>query len=124
MLPKKEWDEIRHRVYWEADHECVVCGARHRKLHAHEVWAFDDKKKIQKLIGIECCCALCHDVHHFGRASQVYSKNYQNELMKHWCEVNGLTPKDFQKHLADIHAISRKRADIYYIVKVGRGTLS
>lgn len=123
LLPKKEWMEISQQCKWEADYTCVICGAT-GKMHAHEVWAFDDRKRIQRLANIECTCELCHDVHHFGRSSQVYSKTYQQKLINHWCKVNNKTKADFQKHLLDIREINRKRANYYYIVKVGRYNLS
>ena len=124
LLPPSEWNEIRHRVYWEADYECVVCGSKNGKLFCHEVWTFDDREKIQRLGGFECCCQLCSDVHHFGRSSQVYPKDYQQKLITHWCKVNKKTRADFGEHLAEIRAINRKRANHYYIVKIGRHVLS
>ncbi len=124
LLPKKEWDEIRRQVYWEADYECVICGSNSSKLHAHEVWTFDDKKHIQRLVNIECLCRLCHDVKHFGRSSQVYPKDYQRKLIEHWCKVNKKTRADFQRHLAEVREINKKRANHYYIVKVGRRILA
>lgn len=123
-LDRKEWDEIRHQCYWEADYECAICGSQSSKLHCHELWSFDDRKKIQRLVGVECRCALCHDVNHFGRSSQVYPKDYVNKLISHWCKVNKRTGADFENHLAEIRATNRKRADKFYIVKVGRQTLT
>lgn len=123
LLKRDEWDEIRTQVYREADYKCTICGSSDGQLHAHEVWAFDDKKKIQRLKDIECCCRLCHDVHHFGRSSQVYPKDYQRKLVAHWCKVNKKTKADFEKHLTEIREINRKRVKNYYIVKVGRSQL-
>ena len=123
LLPKKEWDEIRFDCYREADYQCEICENVNDKLHCHEVWGFDDRKKIQKLLTIICLCILCHDVKHFGRSSQVYDKKRVEKLIIHWCKVNDKTKADFQKHLAEIRIINRKRADKYYIVKVGRRTL-
>ncbi len=120
ILPRKEWAELARQCKWEADYTCVICKADGTKMHAHEVWEFDDKKKIQRLIDIQCCCVLCHDVHHFGRSSQVYSLRYQEQLIRHWCKVNKLTKADFQRHLQVIHTISKKRTRFHYQVKVGR----
>ena len=123
LLPKKEWDQLRYQCYREADYTCVICGSQEKQLHAHEQWSFDDKKKIQRLVDVQCCCVLCHDVHHFGRSSQVYSKKYQQVLISHWCKVNKLTKADFQEHQAQTREISRKRVKVFYVVKVGRQTL-
>lgn len=119
LLPKKEWFELARQCKQEADYTCVVCGTESRKMHAHEVWSFDDKKKVQKLEDVICICVLCHDVKHFGRSTQVYGKRYQTELIKHWCKVNKLTKEDFQKHLNDIRTLNHKRVKVFYVVEVG-----
>jgi len=122
-LPKKEWDDMRTQAYREADYKCQVCGDINGTLNAHEQWAFNEKLGIQKLVGIEVCCETCHNVHHFGRSKAVFPKHYIEKLITHWCTVNGLTRNDFIVHERGMHAISRKRADKYYIVKVGRRTI-
>lgn len=123
-LDKKEWDEIRHKVYRDADYTCQICGNRDDKLHCHEQWVFDDRKLIQRLVGFECCCELCHDVHHMGRSREVYPKKYVELLIKHWCRVNKKTEKDFRMYEAKIFEMNKKRANKFYIVKVGRKILT
>lgn len=123
-LPKKEWDGVRAEVYREADYKCQICGDVNSKLHCHEVWKFDDRKLIQRLAGFLCLCQLCHDVKHFGRSSQVYPKEYVDKLVRHWCKVNRKTKRDFAQYMAKIFAINRKRADKFYIVKIGRRILA
>ena len=119
-LPKKEWDDIRQRVYREADYRCEICGNRNSTLHCHEVWKFDDRKRIQYLVRFQCLCELCHNIKHFGRSKEVYPREYIEELIEHWCRVNNKTRRDFLKHEAEVHEISKKRMDRYYIVKVGK----
>jgi len=122
-LPKQEWDELRQRIYKDAGHECEICGATNRTLHCHEVWEFDFRKKIQRLVRLECCCELCHDVHHFGRSKVTKSKEYVEELIDHWCKVNKKTRNDFMLYEWDIRKLNRKRAKIPWVVKVGRKVL-
>lgn len=123
-LPKKEWDELRQKVYRGANYTCEICGATNRTLHCHEKWVFDDKKRIQRLKRFECCCDLCHDVHHFGRSKETRSASYVRKLVKHWCKINSKTEKDFMRYESEIYALNKKRADRFYIVKVGRRTLT
>ena len=122
-LPREEWNQIRHKVYWDANYECEICGATNRQLHCHEIWVYDDRKCIQKLAALECCCELCHDVHHFGRTSQTRADSYVQRCIGHWCKINRKTRSEFMDYLAEIKRISIKRADKQYIVKVGRRTL-
>jgi len=122
-LPYKEWAEIRQKVYRDANYECEICGATNRTLHCHEVWIFDDRRRIQRLFKLECACEFCHDVHHFGRTSQTRAKSYVERCIGHWCAVNKKTRKDFCSYLEEIKAINIKRANKPYIVKVGRKVL-
>ena len=122
-LPKKEWDNLRTKVYRKADYKCEICGSNNSALHCHELWKFDEKKLIQRLVGLQCLCRLCHDVKHYGRSNEVYRKKYVEELTAHWCKVNKRTKRDFQVYLQEIFEMNRKRADKFYVVKVGRKIL-
>jgi len=122
-LPKEEWDDLRQRVYRDADYRCEICGRNNQTLHCHEVWSHDEKKGIQRLVRLECCCELCHDVHHLGRSKEVKSKSYVDKLVKHWCTVNKKTRRDFEKYEQEIFALNKRRVNIQWIVKVGRKIL-
>lgn len=124
LLPRKEWDKLRFECYRDADYQCEICENVNDKLHCHECWKFDDRKKVQRLVGAQCLCVLCHDVKHFGRSSQVYPADYVQKLIRHWCKINEKTRADFSRHMAEIKLINQRRAKSYYIVKVGRRTLT
>lgn len=121
-LPPKEWADLRQKVYRDADYECEICG-RNGTLHCHEVWHHDMQRGIQRLVRLECCCEMCHDVHHFGRSKEVRPKEYIERLISHWCKVNKKTRRDFANYEQEIYAINRKRANIQWQVKVGRRVL-
>jgi len=122
-LSKKEWDKIRHECYSNANYICEVCGNMNETLYAHEEWKFEEEKRIQRLVRLECCCKTCSDVHHFGRSSQVYSKVYLDKLIRHWCNVNNKTVQDFASYQKLVFEQSKKRANRFYTVKVGRRIL-
>ncbi|KKN12041.1 hypothetical protein LCGC14_1020410 [marine sediment metagenome] len=124
LLPQKEWDKIRFECYKDAGDQCSICGDVSYSLHCHEQWAFDNRKKVQRLVGLECCCEICHDVHHFGRCTQVKTKQYLERLVRHWCKINGKTRQDFILHQNQVFGVNKKRANIYYIVKVGKRILA
>lgn len=122
-LPKEEWDKLRQQVYRDANYTCEICGATGGVLHCHEVWKFDDKRKIQRLIKLECCCDLCHDVHHFGRTKAMKPWPRTDRCINHWCKVNGRTIEDFRAYEKELKEVNYKRAEIAYIVKIGRRIL-
>lgn len=69
MLPKATWNVIRREVYLRARHQCQVCGKHWgpgQVIECHEVWHYDDDNHIQRLMGLEALCSLCHGVKHFG----------------------------------------------------------
>ncbi len=122
-LPKEEWNEIRTGVYRDADYQCEICGEINMTLHCHEKWTFDEKRLIQRLAGFECCCEVCHDVHHFGRSHETKPSSYIDKLIRHWCSINKKTRTDFIKYEQEIRTLNRKRADRQYIVKIGKRIL-
>lgn len=122
-LPPKEWHELRQKVYRDAGYECEICGATNWTLHCHEVWIFEYRKRIQRLVRLECCCEICHDVHHYGRSKEVKSASYLIKLVEHWCKVNKKTKNAFRLYEQEVRQINYKRVDIPWIVKVGRKIL-
>jgi len=122
-LPKEEWDDLRTKVYRDADYKCEICGNGEEQLHCHEQWAFDDKRSIQKLVRCICLCKTCHDVKHLGRSKEVYGKGHINLLMRHWCKINKRTEQDFYMYEKEIFTLNKKRADKFYVIKVGRRIL-
>ncbi len=122
-LPRKDWDKIRYDEYRRADYTCEICEEINLSLHCHEVWSFEERKKIQRLMGFEVCCELCHDVHHFGRSKATKTKVYIDRLIRHWCVVNKKTLNDFRLYESQIFEINKKRANRFYVVKVGRRIL-
>ena len=121
-LGEKEWDKIRKDVYKKAKCTCIICGEG-GEMNCHEVWQFDYRKKIQRLVGFECLCKLCHDVKHFGRSLGVNPKTYVEKLVKHWCKVNNRTVQAFYNYQKEVFEENKRRAKIYWVVKAGRYTL-
>lgn len=105
----RKWDTLSKRIRGERRFICDICNAKGKTTHLHEVWEFDEKNKIQKLIGFECICVTCHSVHHWG-LSKIQGKN-MNALMNHACNVNQCKRKVFNKHLLESFETWRRRSD-------------
>lgn len=73
-VSEKKWDIIRKKCYKEAGYKCEICGdnglnqGQQHRVECHEIWNYDNKTKIQKLVGFISLCPLCHKVKHFGLA--------------------------------------------------------
>ena len=99
LLKPQMWENLRKEVYKKNNYKCVICGAG-EKLHAHEVWEYDDEKHIQKLVNLIAICSKCHAVEHIGLAGIQASQgkvNFEN-LVKHFMKVNNCDRETFEKH--------------------------
>ena len=85
------WRKLSQQKREEAGHRCQICrflGSGKGDLHLHELWEYDDHKRIQKLTGFEVVCRDCHDVHHWGRSTTKANQNRIDQLLIHACFVN------------------------------------
>lgn len=72
QLSEREWDRLRKFCYQAAGNTCVACGSRGEPhLEAHEAWAFDEAKGIQRLKGLLSLCPTCHKAKHLGFAQRI-----------------------------------------------------
>lgn len=124
LLPKEVWDDLRREVYAAFGHKCAICGTADKQLHCHEVWGFDDKKHIQRLVGFKCLCVDCHDIKHWGRTVLIAHKNGDtgrlSYLTKHFCRINNCSEKVFTLHKVEIGNISQVRSRYKYTVDFGK----
>lgn len=93
--------------------ECDCCGVQRDNLELHEVWSFDDDGLVQKLEAFAPICDRCHNVVHFGRASQL---GLGDQTFEHLKAVNGLTKGKATKHIERAYAIWKKRSSKSYAV--------
>ena len=95
FLTTEQWDIVRKDAYKNSGHKCSKCGAKGR-LEAHEVWHYDDKKALQKLVGVTALCSSCHKVVHISRTFLVG----EGELAEaHFKKVNACSQSDFHAEL-------------------------
>lgn len=103
LLPKKEWDRLRKASYEHAKFKCEICkgdgfeqGYNHA-LECHEIWDYNDRTKVQKLVGLVSLCPRCHICKHIGRANAMGN---QALAFAHMEEVNGWDHKKVVTHVA------------------------
>lgn len=101
------------RPHWQTVIACRCCGEERDRLELHEVWTFDDEKKIQRLDCLIPVCDLCHNVIHFGRASQL---GLAEQALEHLQRVNGLTKREAEKHVNEAYSMWMRRCAQKYDV--------
>jgi len=103
-----QWTKLSKKIRGDRNYICDICNISlpKRNMHLHEVWDFTDG--IQKLVGFECVCHICHSVHHWG-LSEIQGKN-MDFLLKHACKVNNCHDWEFIHHIRDSAEIWEERS--------------
>ncbi len=63
-------------------------------MHCHEIWEYDDERKVQKLVGYKILCERCHLAHHLGFAT-VSSK--LEETVEWISKITGMSKSEVWK---------------------------
>ena len=123
-VTKRQWDIIRKRVYSEAYDTCEICGGvgSNHPVECHEIWSYDDSKKVQKLEGMIALCPKCHLVKHMGLAG---IRGEGEKAFKHFTKVNKLKRKEAEEEIQKAFNLWEKRSqskwnvDISYLATYG-----
>ena len=100
------WPQISKNIIHKAKNKCQVCGKKTSNLHCHEVWEYDDKKHIQKLVNLAAICEQCHSYKHLGH-TQLKGEDAYNDAVYKYAEVNN---KDISIAYLDVEiALSKWR---------------
>jgi hypothetical protein len=100
-LKKSDWDKIRKEIYEKEEMYCHICGEQCNSLDAHEVWEFNKKNHLQRLIEIIGICKACHNTIHYGRAQMI---GYEKEANEQFIKVNNCEMIDLKIELLRIQS--------------------
>ena len=106
LLTAKQWDYIKAKAKAETGGRCAICGKSTPYLDAHERWSYDEKKGVQKLVGIIAVCKDCHSVINIGRTSL---KGDIERAEKHYQKVNGATYAEYRAALKSANEEHKRR---------------
>lgn len=87
------WDRLQHAAFLQAGHACEICagtGDAHL-VEAHEIWAYDDHRTIQRLVRLASLCPQCHEVKHIGLAIK---SGHAKRALAWLANVNGISPAE------------------------------
>lgn len=115
------WERLQRATFMLCHNRCECCG-RFTNLECHEVWHYDDRTQIQKLERLCGLCPQCHEVKHFGLATE---NGRSAPALKWFCEVNKMAPADAIQYIErafKIHGIRSQfnwGLDVRYLEKSG-----
>jgi hypothetical protein len=87
IVKSEDWDILRKETYKLAGYYCEICGGKGVQwpVECHEVWEYDDERKIQRLKKLIALCPSCHEVKHVGYAN---IRNRGEIAIKHLAKIN------------------------------------
>ena len=109
LLTAKEWDIIKRTAKKKSGGKCAICGKKTAYLDAHEMWSYDEKKGVQKLVGIISVCKDCHSVIHIGRTSLAGNIERAED---HYMKVNGATYAEYRAALKKANEEHKRRNEV------------
>lgn len=117
MLNQTEWDVVRRECYRKAGHVCEICGGRGNRwpVECHEVWDYNVKDRVQKLVRLIALCPACHEVIHIGLAGV---RGREKQAIKHLMKVNRLSELDALAVVAQAWQLWERRSGMNWTLNV------
>jgi hypothetical protein len=119
-MDRKDWDRIRYETYANHGDKCGICGYEGR-LNCHEIWEYDEKKCVQRLVGFIALCDMCHHVKHIGHAGILAEEgklDYE-KVIEHFMKVNNCGRSTFIKHRREAFTQWEERSTHKWKVDLG-----
>ena len=105
----KDWDILRKTSYSKADYKCKICGDKGtaHPVECHEIWEYDDKNHIQKLIGLVSLCPRCHEVKHIGLAQ---IRGREDQAIEQLMRVNKISLLEARQMISKAFDVWQRRS--------------
>jgi hypothetical protein len=112
LLPKETWNAIRNDFIATNGRKCGICGETEGTMSLHEVWNYDDEKRVQKFEKFILLCGMCDHVKHMGLAGILAKEGKLDlgQVIEHFCKVNNCTREDLKKHMSATSETWKKRS--------------
>jgi hypothetical protein len=92
---------------------CTCCGTEQPTLELHEEWHYDDKKQVQRLVGLKPICLKCHIAKHLD-CKEVVDPDDE----AHIAAVNGWTPQRTKQYIKRAFELWKSRSGVSYLLDV------
>lgn len=92
------WDRLKKLTSRRAGNRCEICGGRGPRwpVECHEVFSYDDARRVQKLERLVALCPACHEAKHIGLAG---ARGRAGAALAHLARVNGWSRSDAELYL-------------------------
>jgi Domain of unknown function (DUF5710) len=108
-VSEETWNFLRKQTYRNANYQCKICGGKGNThpVECHEIWDYNDRKKIQTLNGLIALCPSCHKCKHIGYATMTGNGDI---AAKHLAHVNSWSQKQADNYIERCFDIWRERS--------------
>lgn len=108
-VSQKTWKEIQQYTFKKAGYVCEICEGKGNKhpVECHEIWNYNDKKKIQTLERTIALCPACHEVKHIGFAE---SRGRLDIAKKHFKKINECSEEKAFQYISNAFYVWRERS--------------
>ena len=112
-----DWDWLRKTTAANAEIRCEVCGGRGPKwpVECHEIWDYDDARRVQTLRRLTALCPTCHEVKHMGFANV---RGRGDIAAKHLAKVNGWSAPEADRYIAEQFAVWERRSRVEWTLNL------
>ncbi len=108
-VSKDEWARLKGIIFARANYVCEICGGRGKRwpVECHEVFEYDDARRIQTLVRLIALCPSCHEVKHIGLAGV---RGRQGAAIAHLARVNNWSLEDAKLYIEGCFEIWHQRS--------------
>ena len=89
---------VRSVVEWVGGDTTASLGI----VECHEIWSYDDRKKVQTLKGLIALCPTCHKAKHLGRTLSVEKPPVRDKVLIHILEQNEMTVDELEAYIVEV----------------------
>ena len=102
----KPWRAIAQQVKHQAGGRCEICGGGGSSgLDCHEVWSYDTRTSIQKLVALEALCKDCHNTKHINRLwATPFAQREFARLLNRYAAMNHISHDKAEQEYEDAKA--------------------
>ncbi|HZI17911.1 MAG TPA: HNH endonuclease [Pyrinomonadaceae bacterium] len=123
-VPAAEWERLKKLTFGRAGYRCEVCGGRGPRwpVECHEVFSYDDARRVQRLERLVALCPACHETKHIGLAGL---RGRRAPAVAHLARVNGWSIADAELYLEACFEQWHRRSchewqlDLSYLERLG-----
>jgi hypothetical protein len=111
VFPEAEWKTLREVTLAEAGNRCAICGSA-GPLRVDAAWEYDDRRRLQRLIGFRALCARCWALknYSFTEESDRQEGIPLPVLERHFLQVNLCRRATLEAHRREARAVWRRRS--------------